>query len=81
MLVAKEASFWINLSMSLASIMPSETEVDRPFSVEDAATAAVPIPTAAPIHPDKPKAQEISKKRLTYRFLIIITETLLKKGN
>jgi hypothetical protein len=44
--------------------MPSETEVDSPFSVEDAATAAVPIPTAAPTHPDKAKADERSKKTL-----------------
>jgi predicted secreted protein len=31
---------------------PSDTDVEMPFSVVEAATAAVPTPNTAPTHPD-----------------------------
>ena len=42
-----EASSCINLSDILAKITESDTDVEKPFSVDDAATAAVPTPTTA----------------------------------
>jgi hypothetical protein len=39
----------------LVKIIPSETDVEIPFSVVDAATAALPTPMTAPAHPDKAK--------------------------
>ena len=36
---------------------PSDTEVENPFSVVDAATAAVLTPTTAPAHPDNANEQ------------------------
>jgi hypothetical protein len=35
---------------------PSEIEVENPFSVVEAATAAVPTPTTALAHPDNASA-------------------------
>ena len=49
--VFRLASSWMNLSWILVKITLSETDVDSPFSVEDAATAAVPTPTMAGAHP------------------------------
>jgi hypothetical protein len=46
----------------LAWITESETEVDNPFSVVEAATAAVPMPMAALTHPDNARAEEIRRK-------------------
>jgi hypothetical protein len=36
---------------------PSDTDVENPFSVVEAATAAVPTPTTDPAHPDNVNAQ------------------------
>ena len=50
----------MNLSCSLVKITLSDTEVESPYSVDDAATAAVPTPTAAATQPCK--ASDASKR-------------------
>ena len=43
----------MNLSFSFVAIRLSETDVDSPLSVEEAATAAVPAPMTAGAQPAK----------------------------
>ena len=46
----KSTSSLRNLSASFVLMTPSATDVEKPFSVEEAATAAVPTPTRAGAH-------------------------------
>ena len=63
-------SFLRNLSNNLVFIFTSVTDVDSPFSVDDAATAAEPRPITALAHPDKQR--EISKRKIALNLKIKI---------